>query len=66
MQPRHPEIRVKLIGEEANAFWVLGIVRRKLEQAGVDPEEIEKFTAQATARDYDVLLRCVSEWVEVE
>jgi hypothetical protein len=48
-----------MVGEEGNAFAVLGRVRRALRRAGVDDAEIARFSAEAMADDYDHLLATV-------
>lgn len=50
---RHPEVEVQLIGEDGNAFAILGQVTRALREAEVPADEIESFTAEATAGDYN-------------
>jgi hypothetical protein len=63
--PRYPEVEVKLIHTDGNAFAVLGRVRRELRRAGVTDAKIEEFFIEATAGDYDHLLRVCMEWVTV-
>ena len=63
---KYPEIKVKLVGQDGNAFAILGRVRKALRMAGVPEEEVEKFTAEATAVDYPNLLCTVMRWVDVE
>jgi len=63
--PKYPNVKVKLVGNDGNAFVVLGQVRRALKNAGISEEEIKKFTDQATSGDYDNLLNTCIEWVEV-
>ncbi|HKZ60527.1 MAG TPA: hypothetical protein VJ547_11885 [Candidatus Thermoplasmatota archaeon] len=57
--------RLKLVGKDGNAFMILGLAFRALKAAGYTPEEIAKFKAQATASDYDHLLRTTMEWFDV-
>jgi len=57
---------VPLIGEDSNALTILGRARVALRRAGVDRDEIDRSTAEATAGDYDQLLATVQRWVEVE
>ena len=59
-------IKVKLIGEDGNAFYILGKVRQALRRGGKDKEFIDAFTAKATSGDYYHLLATVMEVVEVE
>ena len=66
MEVKYPNITVKLVGEDGNAFNILGIVNRALKEAGVSWEEQAEFMAEATAGDYDDLLQTCMQWVEVE
>jgi hypothetical protein len=65
MQPKHPEIEVQLTGEDGNAFAILGKVQRALRRAGVPEDECKQFVTEATAGDYNNLLRVCMQWVEV-
>lgn len=62
----HPEVRVTLIGEDGNAFSILGRVRAAMREAGLSQSEIDRYTEAATSGDYDHLLRVTMDWVEVE
>lgn len=64
--PRYPAARVRLVGEDGNAFAILGRTRRALQEAGASRDEIAAFLREATAGDYDQLLGTVLRWVEVE
>lgn len=63
--PRYPDIEVQLVGEDGNAFAVLGRVQRALREAGVPEAVVREFLAEATAGDYDHLLGTVMRWVTV-
>ncbi len=63
---RYPAISVRLLGENGNAFFILGTVCKALKRAQVRPEEITKFTQEATSGDYDKLLGTCMRWVNVE
>lgn len=56
---------VKLIGEDGNAFYILGKVKHALKQAGLH-EQAEKYMEEATAGDYNHLLQVTMEYVDVE
>jgi hypothetical protein len=58
-------IKVKLIGKDGNAFFILGTVRKALVKAGKD-REAEEFIKKATSGNYDNLLGVVMEYVDVE
>lgn len=65
MTPKYPEIEVRLVGNDGNAFAVLGNMMRALRKAGVSEAEVDEFLAEAQSSDYDHLLRTCMEWVEV-
>lgn len=60
------DVVVQLLGEDGNAFAVLGTVRKALRRAKVDKSLIDQFTEEATSGDYNHLLQTVMEYVEVE
>jgi hypothetical protein len=53
-----------LIGQDGNAFTVLGKARRALRVAGRD-DDWAAFQAEATSGDYDHLLATVMGWFRV-
>jgi len=57
--------RLKLVGEDGNAFAILARAKRALREAGRE-EEIQDFVHEATSGDYDHLLRVVMQWFEVD
>lgn len=61
--PKYPHVHVQLTDEDGNAFFIIGRVRRALRQAGVDEAEIEAFSAEAMAGNYDHVLQTVMRWV---
>lgn len=63
---KYPNVEVKLLGHDGNAFAILGKVSKALERAGVSREEIEEYKLEATSGDYDNLLQVTMEWVNVE
>ena len=58
-------IKVKLVGEDGNAFAILGVVKTALIKGGF-PELADQYIKEATAKDYSNLLCVVMEYVEVE
>ena len=57
---------VKLVGEDGNAFYIMGLVKQSLRRAGADKEYIEKYLKEATVGDYDHLLVVSIKYVNVE
>jgi hypothetical protein len=62
---KYPDVTVTLVGEDGNAFAILGKVSKALRNAGVTREEIDTYVDEATAGNYDQLLRTTMRWVEV-
>jgi hypothetical protein len=60
-----PDVSVELIGQDANAFYIIGRVRQALGAACVSDEEISQFTAEATSGNYENVLRTCRIWVDV-
>ena len=56
---------VRLIGEDGNAFAILGRVRRAILRSN-HPELADDFVKEATAGDYDHLLATCLRYVTVE
>lgn len=63
---RYPSITVELIGQDGNAFFIIGRVRQALRRAGVSMEEVDTFAEEAMSGDYDHVLQTVLTWVNVE
>jgi len=57
---------VKLVGEDGNAFSIMGRVKKALMRAGADKEYIEKYLKESTVADYSYLLSVSMEYVNVE
>lgn len=64
--PRFPEAHVELVGQDGNAFGMIGRTQQALRRAGATQEEITKFADQATSGDYANVIRTIHEWVEVD
>lgn len=63
--PKYPDIHVRLVGTDGNAFAVIGAVTAALKRAGVPQAERDAFFAEATSGDYDLLLATAMRWVDV-
>jgi len=59
-----PELR--LVGEDGNAFAILGRAGRVARQARWSQEEIDAYINEATAGDYDHLLRTTVEYFDCD
>lgn len=56
---------VKLIGENGNAFAILGSVAKALKSAGADKEYVDGYLNRAMSGDYNHLLGVTMEYVDV-
>ena len=65
MRIKYPDIEVTLIGEDGNAFAIMGRVQRALKENGVPKEEIEQYLKESQSGDYDNLLVTATRWVTV-
>jgi hypothetical protein len=63
--PLYPDVHVQLVGEDGNAFAILGRVRKALKRAG-HRDVVDKFTAEATNGNYDHLLQTCMRWVDCD
>lgn len=61
---KFPEIQVPLVGEDGNAFMIIGRVARALRRAG-EAKAAEEFTEEAMKGDYDHVLQTVLRYVDV-
>ena len=64
--PKYPNVEVKLVGEDGNAFAILGRASHAMRLAGVPASEREAFVNEAKAGDYDHLLATVMRWVNTD
>lgn len=64
--PKHPEIVVPLLGEDGNAFAIMGAVRQAMRRNGVSAEEIAQYLEEAMSGDYDNLLQTTARWVTID
>ncbi len=56
---------LKIIGEDGNAFAILGKAEKAMKDAGWDEKGIEKVMKEAMAGDYDHLLQTICKYFEV-
>lgn len=66
MEPKYPNITVKLVGNSGNASAIMGAVSKALRGAGVSGEDVSQYMAEAMSGDYDNLLQVSMKWVNVE
>ena len=59
-------VKVRLVGEDGNAFAILGRCGAAMRKAGYPRSFIDTFVTEATAGNYDDLLATVMRYVVVE
>ena len=65
--PPYPERPVlKLVGQDGNAFAVLGLAIRAARAAGWSEEEIGEYKTRAMSGNYDNLLAVTQEFFDVQ
>jgi hypothetical protein len=64
--PKYPQVKVTLVGEDGNAFSILGRVSKAMRRAGISQEEIQAFMTEAMSGDYDHLLQTVIKTVDAD
>jgi len=62
---KYPDIEVELVGQDGNAFAILGAVSKSMHKAKLPKTEIDLFMAEAMGGDYNHLLQTCMKWVSV-
>ena len=66
MAPKYPNVNVKMVGEDGNAFSILGRVTKAMKRAHIPQAEIDTFLTEAKSGDYDHLLQTVINTVTTD
>jgi len=56
---------VELVGQDGNAFAIMGRVSKALRKAGADEEYVKEYQYESMSGDYNNLLRVAMKYVEV-
>ena len=62
--PKYPDVKVPLLGEDGNAFAIIGRTTKELKRAKVGSDEVESYMKEAMSGDYDNVLRVTQRWVD--
>ena len=65
METNKFNVDVDLIGQDGNAFMVLGLCQKAARRAGVEDTKINEFLDEAKQGDYDHLLRTCMKYFNV-
>lgn len=63
---KFPEVVVELIGQDGNAFAIMGQVTKAMRRAGISPVHIDEYRTKAMSGDYNHLLQVTFQTVTVE
>ena len=63
---KYPSIKIKLTGEDGNAFNIIGRYLRAMRRANISKSEQDKFINQAQSGDFNHLLKVCMKWFDVE
>lgn len=63
---RYPNITVKLVGEDGNAFSIISKIKYALRKNKISEEEQSEFMKESMSGDYDHVLQTAMNWVNVE
>lgn len=66
MGPKYPKIKVKLVGEDGNAFAIMGNVSKAMRKAGLTQDQIKEYMKEAMSGDYNNLLQVTMKYVKVK
>ncbi len=59
---KYPQIKITLVGENGNAYAILGRCIKAMKRAKLSNTEIETFKKEATSHDYPHLLTTVMNY----
>lgn len=63
---KYPEVKVTLVGEDGNAFSIMGRAAKAARKAGLSQEQIKEYQADAMSGDYDNLLVVTMEYFDCD
>jgi hypothetical protein len=62
---RYPKVKVKLVGQDGNAFVIMGKVTRAMRKAGVPEDQVQAYVDEAKRGNYAHLIGTTMDWVTV-
>jgi len=60
------DVNVKMVGEDGNAFAIIGRVTKAMRRAGVDKDIIEKYKNEAMSGDYNNLIVTTMKYCHID
>lgn len=65
-EPLFPNVKVRLVGEDGNAFAIIGRVSGAMRREGIDSDVIDTFIEECMSDDYNHLLRTCMKYVDTD
>lgn len=65
MTPICQNVKVKLTGEDGNAFMIIGRVLQEMRKQKIEQKIVDAFKEEATSADYDNLLKTCIKYVNI-
>ena len=62
---KYPQVQVNLVGQDGNAFMVMGLAQKAAKKAGLDKEQIDEYLEEAMSGDYNHLLQVTMKYFDV-
>ncbi len=62
---KYPDVDVELVGQDGNAFVILGLVSKAMRRSGLTSEQISEYREEAMSGNYDQLLETTMRYVNV-
>lgn len=59
------DVKVKLVGNDGNAFFIIGRVAQAMQRGGVPKDTIDAYKKEAMSGDYNKVLTTSMDYVEV-
>ena len=63
---KFPQVKVAMVGEDGNAFAIMGRVTQAMRRAGISTDDITAYRNEAMGGDYDHLLRVTMDTIDVD
>jgi hypothetical protein len=64
--PKHPEVKVQLVGLDGNAYSIMGRAQQAMIRAGLTDADVTAYCDEAMSGDYDNLLQTTMRWFDCE
>jgi hypothetical protein len=63
---KYPQVKIELVGQDGNAFSIMGRAAAAARRAGLSKEVIDAYRNEAMSGDYDNLLVTTMEWFDCD